>query len=417
MPDPVNSIVPDRSRARRVGTFALGVFAEVVALSAIGCERGAGDKGAGSAAPASAAAPAAAVQPGTPAQPQPAAPSAAANSGGQNPPSPSPAPASADAAAGDSIDGPPPVRLEPEIMDFGILPPSIIKEGSIKLYNTGTKELEVLTAQPSCKCTTTDDISGKKIPVGGFVELKASMKAQSAPGKKSAEIKVLIDGYTQVIPIQLKSEVSLPVRVSPSYLNVVKGQPMKGRTVIESIDKKPFKVCAVGGKKPNLVGFDPEKDEPRSQYLLDWDFDRDFAPGEAKRYWIIETDREDCPLVDIFVRHESTIVLPRMKFTEYRHTFGRVDQGTPFEWTVDVSELGADEKVVTVASGSSQAKVELLGTTREGDITHIKLKLVPNADTIGLTWVPFTVYTNSRQQEQAVWGQYVPKGVKGCYGH
>jgi len=386
-----------------------------VAMTIVRCERG-GEKAAGSAAPATAPAAAPAAAPaGTPAQPSGPAP--AANSGGQNPQPPSPAPAQAEAAAGDSIDGPPPVRLEPEIMDFGILPPSIIKEGSIKLYNTGSKELEVLTAQPSCKCTTTDDISGKKIPVGGFVELKASMKAQSAPGKKSAEIKVLIDGYTQVIPIQLKSEVSLPVRVSPSYLNVVKGQPMKGRTVIESIDKKPFKVCAVGGKKPNLVGFDPEKDEPRNQYLLDWDFDRDFAPGEAKRYWIIETDREDCPLVDIFVRHESTIGLPRMKFTEYRHTFGRMDQGSPFEWTVDVSELGADEKVVTVASGSSQAKVELLGTTREGDITHIKLKLVPNADTVGLTWVPFTVYTNSRQQEQAVWGQYVPKGLKGCFGH
>jgi len=386
-----------------------------VAMTIVGCERG-GEKAAGSAAPATAPAAAPAAAPaGTPAQPSGPAP--AANSGGQNPQPPSPAPAQAEAAAGDSIDGPPPVRLEPEIMDFGILPPSIIKEGSIKLYNTGSKELEVLTAQPSCKCTTTDDISGKKIPVGGFVELKASMKAQSAPGKKSAEIKVLIDGYTQVIPIQLKSEVSLPVRVSPSYLNVVKGQPMKGRTVIESIDKKPFKVCAVGGKKPNLVGFDPEKDEPRNQYLLDWDFDRDFAPGEAKRYWIIETDREDCPLVDIFVRHESTIGLPRMKFTEYRHTFGRMDQGSPFESTVDVSELGADEKVVTVASGSSQAKVELLGTTREGDITHIKLKLVPNADTVGLTWVPFTVYTNSRQQEQAVWGQYVPKGLKGCFGH
>ncbi len=415
MPDLANSIVPHRSRVRRVGSFALGLLVATVAMTIVGCERG-GEKAAGSAAPATAPAAAPAAAPaGTPAQPSGTAP--AANSGGQNPQPPSPAPAQAEAAAGDSIDGPPPVRLEPEIMDFGILPPSIIKEGSIKLYNTGSKELEVLTAQPSCKCTTTDDISGKKIPVGGFVELKASMKAQSAPGKKSAEIKVLIDGYTQVIPIQLKSEVSLPVRVSPSYLNVVKGQPMKGRTVIESIDKKPFKVCAVGGKKPNLVGFDPEKDEPRNQYLLDWDFDRDFAPGEAKRYWIIETDREDCPLVDIFVRHESTIGLPRMKFTEYRHTFGRMDQGSPFEWTVDVSELGADEKVVTVASGSSQAKVELLGTTREGDITHIKLKLVPNADTVGLTWVPFTVYTNSRQQEQAVWGQYVPKGLKGCFGH
>ena len=47
------------------------------------------------------------------------------------------------------------------------------------------------------------------------------MKAQSAPGKKGADIKVLIDGYSQVVPIQLKQEVSLPIRVSPSYLNVV----------------------------------------------------------------------------------------------------------------------------------------------------------------------------------------------------
>ena len=158
----------------------------------------------------------------TPAASTPAAstPAAATAAPGQAA-TPAPAPA-AEETSSEGIDGPPPIRLEPEFIDFGILPPSVTKEGIVKLVNTGTKELEILTVQPSCKCTTLEDVSGKKIPAGGSIELKANMKAQSAPGKKTAEIKVLIDGYSQVIPIQLKQEVSLPIRVSPSYLNVVK---------------------------------------------------------------------------------------------------------------------------------------------------------------------------------------------------
>lgn len=338
----------------------------------------------------------------TPAQPEPAV---------------APAPV-AEPAEQESVDGPPPVTLEPALLDFGILPPGASREGVVKLVNTGSKELEILTVQPSCKCTTTDDLSGKKIPVGGFVELKATMKAQSAPGKKTAEVKVLIDGYSQVLPVQLKQEVSLPIRVSPSYLNVVSGQPQSGRTVIESIDKKPFRICAVGGKRPNLIGFDPEKDEPRSQYLLDWDFNRDFQPGEAKRYWLIETDREDCPLVDIFVRHESTVVLPRgVVATEYRHTFGRLEQGTSHEFLIDLTKLNADERIVAAASSSSLAKVELVDAKPEGDIMHVTLRVVPTSDALGLAWIPFSVYTSAgRQADHAIWGQYVPKGHVGCFG-
>ena len=342
------------------------------------------------------------------------APQASAASGSQ---AESPAPAAA-ASSDEDVDGPPPLKVEPEVLDFGIVPPSVTKEGVVKLLNTGTKELEILTVQPSCKCTTLEDMSGRKIPAGGSIELRANMKAQSAPGRKGAEIKVLIDGYTQVVTVQLKQEVSLPVRVSPSYLNVVKGQPTKGRTIIESVDKQPFRICAVGGKRPNLVGFDPEKDQPRNQYILDWDFERDFVPGEAKRYWLIETDREDCPLVDVFVRHESTVTLPRGPVpTDYRHTFGRKEQGSTVDFVLDVTKVAADEKIVAAASASSAAKVELIGSSTEGEVTHINLRVVPNADLLGLAWVPFTVYTSTgRQIDQAVWGQFVPQGHFGCFG-
>ena len=146
--------------------------------------------------------------------------------------------------------------------------------------------------------------------------------------------------------------------------------------------------------------------------------ERDFAPGEAKRYWLIETDREDCPLVDIFVRHETTVTLPRGPVpTDYRHTFGRKEQGTSVDFVLDVTKMMPDEKIVAAASSSSACKVELIGSSVEGEVTHINLRVTPNDDLVGLAWDPFKVYTSTgREIEQTVWGQYVPKGHAGCFG-
>jgi hypothetical protein len=330
---------------------------------------------------------------------------------------PASAPGAAEEVAEDEPkDEAPPITLDPPVLDFGIVPPSETKTGVVKIINTGTRELEILTVQPSCKCTTLEDLSGKKIPVGGFVELKAEMKAQSSPGGKKADVKVLIDGYTQVVNIVLRNEVSLPVRVSPAYLNVVQGQPQTGRLVVESIDKKPFKICSVGGKPPNLVGFDPAKDEPRNQYLVDWDFRRDFPSGVAQRYWLIETDRADCPLIDVFVRHESTFPKVAFRFTDYRHAFGRIEQGASHDFVVEATDLASGERIVTAATASSSAKVEFLGTETEGNTTKIKLRVTPNPGVQGVLYVPFTIYSNQKQQELTVWGQVVPKGTVGCFG-
>jgi len=344
-----------------------------------------------------------------PIQTPPSAPSGAA-------PAQQAKPTETQADSDEPKDEAPPITLDPPVLDFGIVPPSQSKSGSVKLINTGTKELEILTVQPSCKCTTLEDISGKKIPVGGFIELKAEIKAQSSPGTKKAEVKVLIDGYTQVVNIVLRNEVSLPVRVSPAYLNVVQGQPTTGRLIVESIDNKPFRICSVGGKAPNLVGFDPSKDEPRNQYLLDWDFKRDFPEGKAPRYWLIETDRADAPLLDVFVRHESTFPRVQFKFTDYRYTFGRMEEGNSYDFVVELSELATGERIATAATGSSSAKVEFLGTETEGTHVKIKLRVTPNPGVLGLLYVPFTIYSNQKQQELTVWGQIVPKGTVGCFG-
>ena len=360
-----------------------------------------------------------------PAQPVVAVTPAVGASASVQPPAATDAPTRALAAAevaaeseddAEATDGVPPLQVEPPILDFGIVRPSVTAEGTVKLINTGTTELEILTVQAGCKCTTIDDISGKKIAPGGSIDLKVAMKAQSSPGTKRAELKILVDGFTQVVMVNLQNEVSLPVRVSPAYLNVVADNPKTGRIVVESIDKVPFKICSVGGKPPNLVGFDAEKDEPRNQYLVDWDFARDFDPNNTPRYWVIETDRADCPLLDVFVRHESTLPKPVLRLTEYRHTFGRIEEGVPFEFTIDITDLPATERIVTAASSSSAAAVELVGSEVEGNVTHVNLRLKPVPGTLGVQWVPFNIYTNSRQQTTAIWGQIVPKGTVGCFG-
>jgi hypothetical protein len=46
----------------------------------------------------------------------------------------------------------------------------------------------------------------------------------------------------------------------------------------------------------------------------------------------------------------------------------------------------------------------------------VKLKVIPNADTLGITYIPFKLYSTAKQQEIYVWGQIVPKGHTGCFG-
>ena len=346
-----------------------------------------------------------------------AAPPAAetATPGASTPPPPAAAPVAAPEAPA-AEDAPPPVVLEPEVMDFGTVAPGVVPEAIVKIRNTSDKPLSILAVQPSCKCTTVDDLVGKEIPAGGFVELKASMKKDSSPGQKKADIKVLVDGYSRVIPVPLRMEVSLPVRVVPGYVNAVRDQPKSGRLVVESLDKQPFRICAVGGKPPNYIGFDPATDAARNQYLIAYDVTRDFEGGAVPLFWIVETDRPDCPLVDIRMRLESTMPRPTFKMQDYRITFGRVEQGQTADFTVQIAEQPEDEPILGAAIESDLGRVELVETEKDGTMTNLTLRFTPAEGADGLVWAPLKIHSNRRTQEAFLWGQVVSKGHQGCLG-
>ena len=308
----------------------------------------------------------------------------------------------------------PPIQLDPPMLDFGFIAPGTEAQGTVKLTNTSQEPLTILAAQPTCKCTTLNDISGSVIKPGESMDLQAALAASPNPGPKTAAIKILVNGYPRPLEVDLKAEISLPIRAIPPYINAVQGKNSKGRIVIESIDKAPFTICSVHGKTPELVGFDPETDEPRSKYIMTYDLEN--IPVPYPRYLLVSTDNPDSPIIDIYFRHETT--LPKINRSMlvhdgYRHTFGRIDTGSTAEIEIGFSDLV--EPIATVISNSPDARVELLSSRDETIggkvISFQKIKIMPAKDFEGTMYFPITFLANSGQSTDVpVFGAVVPAG-------
>lgn len=348
-----------------------------------------------------------ALPPGSPLSNTAPAPAPAAT-----PPAAAPAtPPAEPAMDGDMVDSLPPIELEPPILDFGFIAPKATAKGTVKLKNLGKKPLKILAVQPSCKCTTTSDLVDKEIPVGGFLPLDAELTATPMPGPKKAAIKVLVDGYARVLEFELKGETAFPVRAAPGYLNVVGDKPKAGRIVVESIDKKPFSICAIGGKPAEFVGFDPAVDQPRNTYLVKYDVN---AMGtKMPVFWVIETDRDDCPVLPVRVRHETTLFRPVFKLKEFSANLGRIDPGSSTEIEFEMEDPG--EPIITAAADTKDARAELVSTEKRENLLVAKVRVTPRKDFAGFLYFPLSLYTASKEQQVDAFGVVRPANA-GCSG-
>ncbi|MDA0296605.1 MAG: DUF1573 domain-containing protein [Planctomycetota bacterium] len=290
----------------------------------------------------------------------------------------------------------PPVRVVPPMLDFGFIAPNQDANGSVKIFNTGTEPLMILAAEPSCKCTTLNDISGTVIPPGGSVDLEAKLDGASNTGPKTASIKVLFDGYSVVHVVDLKAEIALPIRAIPPHINAVRNQNRQGRIVVESIDGEPFSICSIHGLPPTFLGFDKATDTPRSQYILTYDLDT--IPTPYPRYLVIETDRPDTPMVDVYLRHETTLPKPNRNlrmFGGFRFPLGLIKQGGHADLEVTFDTVA--QPIATVISETSDCRAELLGTrTEESDkglITTLMIRVTPASDYVGVLYAPLSAMT------------------------
>lgn len=303
---------------------------------------------------------------------------------------------------------PGPISAQPPNLDFGVVGPGEKVHGTITLTNPLDHPVKITKATPSCQCTGVD-IEGKEIPAKGTLEFPISIKMSTAPVKKLATLTILFEEFKQVLVIKLEGEVALPIRATPGFLDVQQkmNMPKSGTFTIASRDGKPFSVIAVQGEAPAFVDFTPGKDTPRASYALRYDFTAAMAPGATKKvppYLLVETDRPDCPIVDLRVRHEDTSIKPGLHVGAYRSSCGRITPGGSGEFELEIEKMGS-QRITGVRSLWADATVELIEQTADdhGNVV-IRAKVTPPANFRGMLFFPVELSTGALTTKHLVIG-------------
>jgi hypothetical protein len=278
------------------------------------------------------------------------------------------------------------VRAEPQGLDYGIVAPYTTLQAEFRLVNTGDRPLKVLQAVPSCQCTTVD-IVGREIPARGTLAVPVTMKVSST-GKKSADVKVLVEAQARPITLDLRAEVAYAVRATVSDANGVEQpyvdaftdpQRLRGVATVSSTDGKAFRVLSVQGV--------PVKDDaPRSTHQVEFALAGEPCASVPK-YMVIETDRPDARLIDVRVRHACTRITPGLDIAEFRSNAGVIASGGSGEFEMEVKKMGAN-RVGSVESMDPRFRATLLDQKADGSAVMARVRLEPLAGTSGVFLIP-----------------------------
>lgn len=294
--------------------------------------------------------------------------------------------------------------------DFGVVAPGSRHPTTFTLRNAGTAAITIARAQPSCKCTDLTPIDGKTLAPGESIELGATLAVPDSPGVKDAKVMISVTGYPGVVMAAMQADVTFPVRVDPAYVDALKGVAA-GVVTLRSVDGTPFRVLSAGGRPPRIQGFDAVTDAPRSDYRLEWSVAEMGSP--LPQWWVVETDRADCPQLPLRIRHEST----GSRFDQGRLTrfwfvpesivlAGRVKAGTAATLRTSIEHLNpaAQGRVTnpkwSVVGGmrvpGEEGTVELVSAQPRGsDFVDIAFRFTPTAGRSGPMYVPVEITTGS----------------------
>ena len=286
----------------------------------------------------------------------------------------------------------------PAGLDFGVVAPHTLLEGNFKLANTSDKPLKVLGAQPSCQCTTID-ITGKEIPaqtagVAGMLEVPVTMKV-SATGLKTAQVKVVVEGESLPITLELRAEVAYAVRlviadaagkIQPYVDAAEDASRLKGVAQVFSSDGKPFRVLSVQGMAPEFVNWNAASDAPLAKYEVRFALAGEPCEQVAK-YLLVETDRADARMIDARVRHECTRISPALDIAEFRSNVGVIATGGAGTFDIEIKKMG-NNKIASVKSLDAQFSAQLVGQRADGSSLMVTIRLTPGKEVKGVFMTP-----------------------------
>ena len=303
-----------------------------------------------------------------------------------------------------------PLVIDPPLRDFGVVAPGSRHPTTFVLRNAGSAPLTIARAQPSCKCTDVTLIDGKTLAPGESVELGATLAVPDSPGLKDAKVMISVNGFPGVVVAAMQADVTFPVRVDPAYVDALKGVS-SGVVTLRSVDGTPFRVLSAGGRPPRIQGFDAVTDSPRNEYRLEWSAADLGSP--LPQWWVIDTDRADCPQLPLRIRHESTGSrfdpgrLTRFWFApESIVLAGRVKAGGTATLRTSIEHLNpsAQGRVTNpewsavrglrVPGGEGTAEL-VSAQPRGGDFVDIAFRFTPASGRSGPMYVPVEITTGS----------------------
>lgn len=212
------------------------------------------------------------------------------------------------------------------------------------------------------------------IAPGESIQFDASLAASIATGPRKSTVKVIVEGFSKPIEVDVRAEVVVALRAIPPAINVLPNVPVVGRVVIESIDRKPFRILSVDNRAPIFVGFDPAKDAAKSTYLVRYDFGQ-YATDALPAWCLIQTDRTDSPVLAIKMRTEKNNIVPVVRMKEYNLNLGVIAANGSKEFTFDMVEWA--EPVTSVVSLSNSFTAQMMAQETQGKNIQVRCKVTP----------------------------------------
>ncbi|MEE2681657.1 MAG: DUF1573 domain-containing protein [Planctomycetota bacterium] len=306
----------------------------------------------------------------------------------------------------------PPIRVFPRVLDWGTIDPEVEVEGSVQLQNISDSPLKILAVQSTCKCTATKALDGKIIPPGGQVTLDATLEPQTSVGTRRTLIKVLVEGYAQVLEITAQAEITRPIRVRPQFINTIAsgdrqdstgGVPNQtGSLIVSSMDRKPFQILSVQGRPPTRGPSKAVSGGSQSQHVLTYDIEDYRQPdGRYQRYVVIETDRDDVPLIEVLLRHKNSAldIDPQLKLGAYMLNLGRTAPGGVVTKKHTTREASLTGPMVTATVDEPGITLEIIDQTINEDTDDLTITYkfdVDPAKPEGMYYFPVTLYASNR---------------------
>lgn len=276
------------------------------------------------------------------------------------------------------------VQTEPREVDLGYLRPEQVGRQTLTIRNTGDAPVELVRVSSNCTCAV-GTLSKNTIAPGETATVDVELTAGPNIGLLAREVQVWGKDNPTPIKVAVKANVSYDVSADPMFVNMLAER--KGEIALKSIDGKPFRVLSTNGEPP-LLG---EGDAGLSalEHTVRWDF-TDVANEKLPRWFILVTDHQTMPLLDLRVIHPALFQPPPKPdpwtSTQDRLLLGRVRPGDSFEREVTLHKLAKDA-AVTVA-GDDVIAAELIEQSSTSRGVNLKIRITPAAGVVSANKTP-----------------------------